>query len=408
MRSQADTFVGMRVTLPLDRKAYRDWFEGHGKQAANRVDEEIGKLAAGEAMVWVGATDFFERVQFPRATTYDSGRTPKHGERIDDVELPKLSDSAIAKMIADAMPKPEPEPEESTVKITGVTALATVTVDPEKERMRERIKFLEEKLEQSMSWGNTLAHVMQRAADGARDLAEQLEDKLPKSKAEPTPAENKAIVPNGVPWTEKLFGMTDEEKERYRNGYWNHPDDATPPTKVGISAEVAARAMQPIGTAPSVPVPDGGTKISPSVKKIIDVFEALAPRFIDIRRAAILGGVSPKSSAFNRYIDAAKQCGMIAPGPVEGEWRWDRPIGPERAAIDPVSTWKGMLKNATASMLGAIADAEGPLFPDEAATRAGISPNSSNVGKTIKELIGLKLIVQAGDKTVRLAEDMRI
>jgi hypothetical protein len=49
VRSQADTFVGMKVTNPLDRDAFRDWFKGHGKGAAARVDAEIGSLRAGRS-----------------------------------------------------------------------------------------------------------------------------------------------------------------------------------------------------------------------------------------------------------------------------------------------------------------------------------------------------------------------
>lgn len=87
VRSQADTFVGMKVTNPLDRKAFMDWFEGHSPEAAALVKKGVGSLDPGEAMVWVGATEFFDRVKFPMASTFDSGRTPKHGETIAAVTL---------------------------------------------------------------------------------------------------------------------------------------------------------------------------------------------------------------------------------------------------------------------------------------------------------------------------------
>ena len=99
VRSQADTFVGMKVTSPLDRDAYRDWFKGHGKDAAARVEEEIGRLSPGEALVWVGATEFFDKVKFPMAATFDSGRTPKHGERIEAFTLAPIDLGSIRKAL---------------------------------------------------------------------------------------------------------------------------------------------------------------------------------------------------------------------------------------------------------------------------------------------------------------------
>lgn len=412
VRSQADTFVGMRVTLPLDRKAYREWFEGHGKDAANKVDAEIGKLSPGEAMVWVGATDFFERVQFPRASTYDSGRTPKHGEAIDNLIMPKLTNEAIAKMIEAAMPKPEQE--EQALASMSDSALAAQTALIAKHL--ERIKFLEQELEKSLAWGSHLAHCMERSADAARDLAEQLEAPLPKSKADVFVQTEGTAGTTDKPWPEKLFGMTEDEKERYRQGFWNHPDDATPPVNHGISKRVAEVYKTKPETAAAITGNGAGAtplrvndpaNFSPSIRKILAVFEALAPRPVSLKRAALLGGISPKSSAFNRHLEATKATGLIEPHPIDDEWSWAGPVDPNRPAIDPVSTWTGMLKGAPSAMLQAIASSPVPLERNDAAIAAGISPTSSNVGKAIKELLSLKLIVALGS-TYTLAEDMRI
>ncbi|HEX7693893.1 MAG TPA: type IV secretory system conjugative DNA transfer family protein [Sphingomonas sp.] len=104
LRSQNDTVIAHKVTSPLDREAVRDWLKGAGRDIARRIEDEAGSLDKGEAFVWVSEANFFERVQFPRATTYDSGRTPKHGETLDQVALPPLSGSAIAELLAAADP----------------------------------------------------------------------------------------------------------------------------------------------------------------------------------------------------------------------------------------------------------------------------------------------------------------
>jgi len=105
LRSQNDTVVGHKVVSELDRAAYKGWFEGAGGGFAKRIAEEVGSLDKGESFVWVSETGFTERVQWPRASTYDSGRTPKHGERIDAVTLPKLSGDALAGLLEGAATK---------------------------------------------------------------------------------------------------------------------------------------------------------------------------------------------------------------------------------------------------------------------------------------------------------------
>lgn len=118
LRSQSDTIVGHKVTSPLDREAFQGWFNGAGKAIASEVTEGVGGLAKGEAFVWVSETGFFGRVQFPRATTYDSGRTPKHGELIDAVKLPKLTNAAMLELLAVPAAEQDQNPDKKIVHPT--------------------------------------------------------------------------------------------------------------------------------------------------------------------------------------------------------------------------------------------------------------------------------------------------
>lgn len=97
--SQAETLVAMKVTTPHDRKALSEWMQAHDPDAAARVEKELAKLEVGEAFVWVPTADFLERVQFPLFATYDSGRTPRHGERVADVKLKKLDVGEFSKLL---------------------------------------------------------------------------------------------------------------------------------------------------------------------------------------------------------------------------------------------------------------------------------------------------------------------
>lgn len=88
--SQAETLIAMKMTTPHDRKAIRDWMEAHDPEQAKEVEDNLAKLHVGEAYVWVPPADFLERIQFPLFSTFDSGRTPKHGERIGPIILPQI------------------------------------------------------------------------------------------------------------------------------------------------------------------------------------------------------------------------------------------------------------------------------------------------------------------------------
>ncbi len=97
--SQAETLIAMKMTGPQDRKAIRDWMDAHDPETAAMVDSNLSKLTVGQAYAWVPGADFLEKVQFPKFETYDSGRTPQHGEVVGEVELKPLDVSELAKLL---------------------------------------------------------------------------------------------------------------------------------------------------------------------------------------------------------------------------------------------------------------------------------------------------------------------
>lgn len=102
--SQAETLIAMKMTTPHDRKAIQDWMNAHDPDQAKTVLAQLSKLNTGEAFAWVPGADFLERVQFPMFTTFDSGRTPKHGEKVASIELPKIDLSVVEKALAAVKP----------------------------------------------------------------------------------------------------------------------------------------------------------------------------------------------------------------------------------------------------------------------------------------------------------------
>jgi ABC-type dipeptide/oligopeptide/nickel transport system ATPase component len=81
--TQSNALIAMRLTAPQDRKALQAWVEGNGDAVrAKAVLDSLASLKRGEGWVWAPELGILERRQFPKITTFDSGRTPEDGEAI--------------------------------------------------------------------------------------------------------------------------------------------------------------------------------------------------------------------------------------------------------------------------------------------------------------------------------------
>lgn len=104
--SQAGTVIAMRLIAPQDRDAFGSWIEGQAdRDTGKTILAALPKLATGEGFVWSPASEFLERITFPPITTFDSGRTPEHGESIETPE--RLADIDLAGVL-DALKDPGP------------------------------------------------------------------------------------------------------------------------------------------------------------------------------------------------------------------------------------------------------------------------------------------------------------
>jgi hypothetical protein len=89
-----ETLVAMKMTTPRDIGAMEEWLSAHDPDQAKQAKTAVAKLAVGEAIVWSPGLDFFGQVQFPFHSTFDSGRTPEHGETVGKIDIPKVTDLA--------------------------------------------------------------------------------------------------------------------------------------------------------------------------------------------------------------------------------------------------------------------------------------------------------------------------
>jgi hypothetical protein len=81
--TQAETLIAFRTTGPQDRDAIDNWIKFHaGEDRRDELLSTLPSLPTGTAWVWSPEwLEVFDRYEFRRRSTYDSGATPKVGEK---------------------------------------------------------------------------------------------------------------------------------------------------------------------------------------------------------------------------------------------------------------------------------------------------------------------------------------
>jgi uncharacterized protein DUF87 len=96
--AQARTMVAMQLALPADIEAFERWIKRQASiEQAKEILDSLPGLAQGEGWVWAPDRGLMLRDRFPPIATYDSMRTPEHGDaplpppsRLAPVELGEL------------------------------------------------------------------------------------------------------------------------------------------------------------------------------------------------------------------------------------------------------------------------------------------------------------------------------
>lgn len=107
--TQSEVLITLQITSPQDRKAVKEWAEGHADKA--QVDEYLAGLASlkrGQAWVWSPTLDLFKQVQIRQRRTFDSSATPKPGEtRAEPARLAAVDVERLREQMAESFEKAE-------------------------------------------------------------------------------------------------------------------------------------------------------------------------------------------------------------------------------------------------------------------------------------------------------------
>lgn len=404
--TQCETMVIHKLTSPQDRKALQEWVKGTADaEQAKLVLDSMAKLATGEAWVWSPVHDLLERVQMPLNRSEDRSKTPD----ADDAPRATLGFQSVDLDALRAMlAKPEPDPVDdpqwkADVQFGDKQRQQSIARGEEVRLLREKLDEAEKRalgaedlLSQLMSAVNSVGKDLVDLQERLREVGETFglveaicfgaDQHLTKhgwERPKEIPAQGGGVGGGDDPQTGEIGTPVERQDDRPR------------------AAAVPARQANPVG------VTAGETAtLSKSAQKMLDVLQAVYPQPLFKLQCAILAGVSPKSSALNRYWEELR---TIAPTVIadhdgarlRAQSSNGQPIG------DPVEMWAAMLTPPQAKLLRAIAKHDALTKP-QAAAMAGISPTSSALPKALKDLQGYGLIRLGAHQKYQLSDDMRI
>jgi hypothetical protein len=103
-----ETMIAHRFTTPADQKPILDWIRGNaGKETMDIVAGKIASFPNGSGWVVSGAAELNQLMEFPKAATFDSGKTPAIKSAKSDVVTSAIDVDALRKVIGSAVAEAE-------------------------------------------------------------------------------------------------------------------------------------------------------------------------------------------------------------------------------------------------------------------------------------------------------------
>lgn len=315
--TSCETLVAMKVLHPSDRDAVTEWLEGGGDPTLTKtILGSLRDLERGEGWAWSPEAKFGpERLQFPMFTTYDSfkpqdAKTVKRLKGWAAVDLDEVT-KKLAAVVEEAKANDPTELRNQIValqrdlnqalKSKAAPATPAAPVQPKGPSQRDIDALLASAEAAAMALGQhrgrveyakeLLMKIKELEALGIKDLAKAI-DRL----AAAIEGETKRKEPKITGPARRVFVVPLEEA--------SHAQPAA-----GVS--VAARAPRPAVSRQDGPV---NADISRPQQKILDALawlESVGIEKSDRTRAAMLAGVSSKSSGFEKNVSTLSTKGLI-------------------------------------------------------------------------------------------------
>lgn len=385
--SQVDGLIAMKLTSSQDRAAIGAWVEGQADKGQWKdLSARLPTLQTGTGIIWMPADGVLETVEFPLKKTYDSSRTPKHGEAINAVALRPVDIGALRDRLASV---------EQETKANDPKALKAEIARLKSEMQKSTPQNVPSgKIDEAHNSGYTLGYNSGKAdgyLSGVRDGYVKGVEEIGRTIVAHIPG---VIQKNVEAAKSASADMIAKE--------FQVPQAPTPLPKPVAAPMAAGSRVDGRGTAPNKASPSP-QRYSPAVRSILAAIHNTYPIGLSFDAAARRAGVSKRSSAYRTY-----RATVMMSGEVTGDER--RLVSlPEYAATETLTpiagleTWIARVTPSLGKMLRAIAD--GHQDKPTIASIAGVSPTSSGLGSGLRELVDLELVVVT-DGRYTLAEGL--
>jgi hypothetical protein len=361
--TQIETLIPMRTPAPQDRKAILAWVDVHS--AGAEAVTELPGLADGEAWVfspqWLGT---MVKIKFRRRRTYDSGATPKVGQKprppatLVDVDLDSIK-AAMAETIERAQAEDPKALRARVVQLERELAAEKAKPGPDPVEVRVEIPVL------------------------APEIVDQLESLLEPAVA--LLAETQETLLKHRAWAEDQLAQHRTTRPVVR------PRPRSPQTDTRAAPGAAEpRAEGAVTAALIPPPPTGDIRLGKTERSVLSVLAQHGPRTHD--QVALLTGYSRKASTIGVSLGKLRKAGLVEPG---------QPITATQAGIDwlggdyetlptgpaLVDYWRSKFGLTEQRVLDAVI----AVYPDETsqaeiADVTGYSPTASTIGVALARL----------------------
>lgn len=381
--TQADMLTTLGMNHPKDLGAIEAWVAVHGDPAkAKTMIASLPSLPKGDAWVWNPSIDLFKRVTIRERHTFDSGRTPKPGER--RVEAKVLAPIDIARLGATITATVE------QAKANDPAALKRRVVELEKQLAAKPGAKVETKtVEKAIFKDGQLARigVLLERGDKVVANAAALADKAGE------------MFKRGAELMAASSMKIEAELGQLRVAIASTKAPAPRTYSTPTDPIAAIRQAIPVVHRSGNGVPISSGAVGHGGLRRILIALAQRPQGLTNRQIGIRAGLSSKSGTFSNYLSKARTEGWIED---VGDIRRITRLGAEAlGGFEPLPTGPALAEHwlrelgdsGAARILRALLDA----YPDrlDNATigeRAGISPASGTFSNYVSKLRGLELV----------------
>lgn len=379
-----ETMVAHRLTAPADQKPVVDWLKTNvEKKLAVEIAGSLSSLRTGTAWVCSGEAQLFEKVDFPRITTFDNSATPLSDDEAHKVQTATVDVDALRGMVGEAVAEAEAnDPEKLKAEIArltrelegkgGAPKADAEALEAENAELRGKVADLGSDIARHHGLAKEIARLSgELFGRPASELGQDLQtDRVEGMKLGGSPKGIERVI-------------ADHAGNSSEGGVHEVPL---------ANPEKAKRAAQPDAPAARVSRSVNGS-LTPALQKVVDSlawWDAIGFPMVERNRASIIAGLSPRASTFGVYIARLTQDGLVKtePGMVgltdAGLELANRPAVTNKAEV--VNQARSMLKPAAATVFDKIVAA----YPDwvsrnKLADDCGLSRTASTLGVYISE-----------------------